>query len=302
MLFPGGRRLEAGPAVKPPPFDYYDPSSVEEALALMGRLDDAKLLAGGQSLMPMLNMRYVAPRSIVDLNRIAALQFCRREADAIVIGAMTRQRDLAASEVIRNELPLLAEALAHVGHLQTRTRGTLGGSLCHLDPAAELPVAALALDAELHVRSTQAHRQIAMRDFPTFYMTPDLGPAEILTEIRFPVRTAGTGYAFAEFARREGDFAVVGVAVSVGIRAGRMVHARVAVGGAGSVPRRAEHAEASLLGERAEAAVLDAAVRGLDELECIGDVHASADYRRHLLGVLTRRAITRAVGRAVDAS
>jgi len=288
--------------VKPPPFDYYDPSSLEEGLALMSALDDAKLLAGGQSLMPMLNMRYVAPRSIVDLNRIQELQFCRRERDIVVIGAMTRQRDLEASNLLREELPLVVDALTHVGHLQTRTRGTLGGSLCHLDPAAELPVVALALDAKLHVQSSQEKREIAMRDFATFYMTPDIAPSEILTEITFPVRVAGTGYAFEEFARRHGDFAVVNVAVSLVIEADRIVHARVAVGGAGSVAQRAERVESALTGERPDEAVLDEAVRLSDDVECIADIHATVEYRRHLLTVLTRRAITRAAEQAVSES
>ena len=137
----------------------------------MSDLDDAKVLAGGQSLMPMLNMRYVVPQSIVDLNRIQELQFCRIEDESLVIGCMTRQRDLETSSLAREKVPLLVEALSHVGHLQTRTRGTLGGSLCHLDPAAELPVVALALDATLRVRSSDATRDIDIRDFPTFYLS-----------------------------------------------------------------------------------------------------------------------------------
>ncbi len=268
----------------------------------MSSLDDAKLLAGGQSLMPMLNFRYVAPRSIVDLNRIQELQFCRREGDSIVVGAMTRQRDLEASSLIREQLPLLVEALSHVGHMQTRSRGTLGGSICHLDPAAELPVAALALDATLRVQSTGETREIAMRDFPTFYMTPDIAPAEILTEITFPKCAAGTGCAFEEFARRHGDFAVVSVAVSLAVEAGRVVHARVAVGGAGSVPQHAELVANRLMGERPEGSVLDEAVRLSADVECITDIHASAEYRRHLLAVLTRRAVARAAQRAAGAS
>ena len=268
----------------------------------MGDLDDAKLLAGGQSLMPMLNMRYVAPASIVDLNRIPELQFCRKEGGSIVIGAMTRQRDLEVSDVAREGLPLLVDALSHVGHLQTRTRGTLGGSLCHLDPAAELPVAALALDATLRVRSSNATREIPMRDFPTFYMTPDIEPTEILTEVAFPVGAAGAGYAFEEFARRHGDFAVVSVAVSLRVEADRIVHARIAIGGAGTVPQRAEGVESGLAGERPDETVLERAIHSLDGVECIADIHASAEYRRHLLTSLTRRALTRAAKQAVGES
>lgn len=268
----------------------------------MSGLDDAKLLAGGQSLMPMLNMRYVAPQSIVDLNGIPELQFCRREGESVVIGAMTRQRELEASRLIREEVPLLVEALSHVGHLPTRTRGTLGGSLCHLDPAAELPVVALALDAGLRVRSVQKTREIAMRDFPTFYMTPDVGPSEILTEITMPVRAPNTGYAFEEFARRHGDFAVVSVAVSLRVEADRIVHARIAIGGAGAVAQRAEGVENRLTGERVVDAVLEEAMRSFDDVECMTDIHASAEYRRHLLTALTHRAVTRAAREAVGES
>ena len=288
--------------MKPPPFDYYEPSSLDEALALLSGLDDAKLLAGGQSLMPMLNMRYVAPQSIVDLNRVQELQFCRTEDESLVIGAMTRQRDLEASNLARENSPLLVEALSHVGHLQTKTRGTLGGSLCHLDPAAELPVVALALDATLRVRSSDATRDIAMRDFPTFYMTPDVGPTEILTEIKIPVRAAGAGYAFEEFARRHGDFAVVSVAVSLKVESDRIVHARIAIGGAGAVPQRAEGLENGLTGERPDGAGLEEAMSLLQDVECLGDIHASEQYRRHLLTALTRRAITRAALQAVGES
>lgn len=268
----------------------------------MSSLDDAKLLAGGQSLMPMLNFRFVAPQSIVDLNRIQELQFCRREGDSVVIGAMTRQRDLEASSLIREHLPLLIEALSHVGHMQTRSRGTLGGSLCHLDPAAELPVAALALGATLRVRSSEETREIAMGDFSTFYMTPDIASNEILTEITIPMCAVGTGCAFEEFARRHGDFAVVSVAVCLAIEAGRVVHVRVAVGGAGSVPQRAELVENRLMGERPEGSVLDEAVRLWADVECLADIYASVEYRRHLLAVLTRRAVVRSAQQAADAS
>ena len=288
--------------MKPPPFDYYEPSSLDEALTLMSDLDDAKVLAGGQSLMPMLNMRYVLPQSIVDLNRVQELQFCRTEGESFVIGCMTRQRDLEASNLVREKVPLLVEALSHVGHLQTRTRGTLGGSLCHLDPAAELPVVALALDATLRVRSSEATREIDIRDFPIFYMTPDLEPNEILTEITFPVRVAGAGYAFEEFARLHGDFAVVSVAVNLKVDSGRIVYARIAIGGVGAVPQRAESLENGLTGQRPDEAVLAEALNSLDDVECIGDIHASAEYRRHLLISLTRRAITRAALQAIGES
>ena len=198
--------------MKPPPFDYYDPRSLEEALELLAATNNAKLLAGGQSLMPMLNMRYVRPDTIVDLNHVSELTYIRDGGDVIRIGGMTRQRDLELSALVQKRCPLMHEALLNVGHRQTRNRGTIGGSLCHLDPAAELPSVAMAYDATIEIRSRGGAREIPMAEFPAFFMTPAIEPNELVTGLRFSYWPEGHGSAFLEFARRRGDFAVVSIA------------------------------------------------------------------------------------------
>src|SRR5438105_6305651 len=177
--------------MKPPPFSYHDPRTVTEAVELLGRLENAKLLAGGQSLMPMLNMRFVQPDHIIDLNRVEGLSYIREASGALEIGAMTRQRDLEYSDVVRARWPILHEALLHVGHRQTRNRGTIGGSLCHLDPSAELVTVAAALDAEIVATGPAGERRITFADFPAYYMTSTLEPTELLSAVSLPCWAAG---------------------------------------------------------------------------------------------------------------
>lgn len=200
--------------MKPAPFIYHRPHSVEEALVALAQ-EDAKLLAGGQSLMPMMNMRFVSPMHVVDASRIADLSYVHRAGDWLVVGAMTKQALLLENEFVCKECPLMREALAHVGHVQTRSRGTIGGSLCHLDPAAELPLVCLVLDARMTVRGPHGARELSAVDWPVAYMTPALDSQEILTAISLPLRRPGQGDAFVEFARRSGDFAVAAVACSL---------------------------------------------------------------------------------------
>ena len=195
--------------MKPPPFSYYDPRTVTEAVALLSRLDNAKLLAGGQSLMPMLNMRFVQPDHVIDLNRVEGLSHIQLGGETLAVGAMTRQCDLEFHDGVRARCPLLHEALLQVGHRQTRNRGTLGGSLCHLDPAAELVTVAAALDAIVEVAGPRGAREIAFAEFPVAFMTPAIELDEIVTAVRFPLWAEGHGSAFVEFARRHGDFAIV---------------------------------------------------------------------------------------------
>jgi carbon-monoxide dehydrogenase medium subunit len=192
--------------MKPAPFAYHRPTSLPEATVLLVRLGEAKVLAGGQSLVPMLNMRFLGPDHLIDISRIKELAFQKLTDDALHIGAMTRQAELLASPLVRRHCPLLAEALVHVGHQQTRSRGTIGGSLCHLDPAAEIPLVALALDAVLTVVGANGERQVPMSEWPVGYMMPELAPDEILTAIRMPKMQPDEGHAFIEFARRRGDF------------------------------------------------------------------------------------------------
>ena len=240
--------------MKPAPFTYHNPKTIPEAVALLGKLDNAKLLAGGQSLMAMLNMRYAMPDNIVDLNDVEGLAGIELRGDALYIGAMTRQRDIEISPVVKAHCPLLVEALTNVGHRQTRNRGTIGGSLCQLDPSAELPTVAVAMDATILIQGKQGRRDIAMADFPLTFMTPASESDEIVTGVLLPLWPKGHGHAFVEFARRHGDFAVVGVAALLVVDAsGRISRASVTLCGVGAWPMR--------LAERALVTALDRAVR-----------------------------------------
>jgi carbon-monoxide dehydrogenase medium subunit len=284
--------------MKPPPFSYHDPRTVADAIGLLGRLENAKLLAGGQSLMPMLNMRYVLPDHVIDLNRVEGLSYIRETGGAIEIGAMTRQRELEFSDLIRTKLPLMQEAILQVGHRQTRNRGTIGGSLCHLDPAAELVTLGAGYDATVVAAGPQGEREIAFKDFPLAYMTPALEPKEILTAVRFTPWAAGHGYAFVEFARRHGDFAITSAAVLLTADgAGKITRASVTIGGAAVAPLRAGEVERALVGNVPTPDLLREACESCRAIEAIEDIHAPASYRQHLAAVLSRRALEKAVTR-----
>jgi len=286
--------------MKPPPFEYHDPRSVTEAVAILGSHPNAKLLAGGQSLMPMLNMRYVQPDHIVDLNKIEALSYVREEGDVVCIGAMTRQRELEFSPLIRQRLPLMHEALLAVGHRQTRNRGTIGGSLCHLDPAAELPAVAMAYDAVIEVSGKSGAREIPMSDFPAFYMTPNIEPDEIVTGLRFKPWPKEHGSAFFEFARRRGDFALASVCVLVDLDGEKIRRATITVGGLAHKPIRVAEAEHLVTAEPAGDNTFRAAAKTCEAIDAIADIHGSAAYRRHVAETLVFRAIIAAYSRAVS--
>jgi len=284
--------------MKPPPFRYYDPRTVADAIGLLGRLENAKLLAGGQSLMPMLNMRYVLPDHVIDLNRVEGLSYVREAGGAIEIGGMTRQRELEFSELVRTRLPLMAEAILQIGHRQTRNRGTIGGSLCHLDPAAELVTMGAAFDAAVVVTGPNGTREIAFADFPVAYMTPAVEPNEILTAVRFTPWPAGHGYAFVEFSRRHGDFAITSAAALLEADgAGKITRASVTIGGAAVTPVRAREVEQALVGQVPTPDLLRQACETCRAIEAIEDIHAPASYRQHLAAVLSRRALEKAVTR-----
>ncbi len=284
--------------MKPPPFSYHDPRTLGDAVALLARLENAKLLAGGQSLMPMLNMRFVQPDHVIDLNRVDGLSFIREAAGALEIGGMTRQRDLEFSDLVAAHCPLMGEAIALVGHRQTRNRGTLGGSLCHLDPSAELVSVAATLDATVTVAGPRGQREIAFADFPVTFMTPAIEPDELLTAVRFPDWPKGHGFAFVEFARRHGDFAIVSAAALITEDSGgRIVRAALTIGGMGVVPIRATEVEQALIGQAPDDKLLREACEACRKLDAIEDVHAPASYRQHLAAVLSRRALERARGR-----
>jgi CO/xanthine dehydrogenase FAD-binding subunit len=286
--------------MKPPRFDYHAPRSIDEAVSLLARYGgDAKVLAGGQSLMPMLNFRLTRPAALVDVNRIPALAYVREENGTLALGAMTRQRTIEFSPVVAARLPLLTEATRWVGHLPIRSRGTIGGSLAHADPSAEYPAVLAALDGEVVAQGPRGRRTLKAAELFETYLTTRLAPEELLVEVRLPAMPAGAGYAFEEFARRHGDFAIVGIAAMVVREGARCRTARLASAGAGPVPVRLRAAEEILEREGLGGAALQAAAARASELvEPDSDVHASAEYRRHLAGVLTLRALRRAVERA----
>jgi aerobic carbon-monoxide dehydrogenase medium subunit len=283
--------------MKPPLFEYFAPSSLEEALALRSEhADDSAVLAGGQSLMPLLNLRMAFPGALIDLGRVSELAGIREYDGGVAIGAMTRQRSAERSPLLRERLPLAVKALSNVGHAAIRNRGTVGGSLAHADPAAELPAVALALDAQFVARSSRGERTIEARDFFLGFLTTALAPDELLAEVRLPGLPPGHGAAFVELARRHGDFAIAGVAAAVALDAsGAIADARVAFIGVGPTPVRAREAEAVLRGATPDDAVFtEAAERAKGELDPGSDTHASASYRRRVAGVLVQRALREA--------
>ena len=285
--------------MKPPPFAYHAPTQLDEALALLERYgDDAKVLAGGQSLMPLLNFRLSYPSALIDINRVASLSYLRQENGQVRIGALTRQRTIEFSELVRRQLPLLYEATTLVGHLPIRTRGTIGGSLAHADPASEYPAVALVLDAELVLQGPGRQRSISAEEFFVSYLTTALAPHEVVTEIRFSLASPTSGWAFEEVARRHGDFALVGVAGMIDAEGERCRIARLAAAGVGPTPIRLRAAEDILVQQGVtEQGLQRAAAKAADIVEPDSDIHASADFRRHLTQVLTRRAIQRALER-----
>jgi carbon-monoxide dehydrogenase medium subunit len=291
--------------VKPPPFEYSAPTSLEEALqALEAGGFDARPLAGGQSLIPMLNFRLARSALLVDLNRVAELSFLRAEANGTLnIGAMTRQREVERSPEVLRSAPLLAEALRHVAHPQIRNRGTLGGSLAHADPAAELPAVMLALDARFRVGGVNGERWIPAGEFFFGPFMAALDPGELLLEVEVPARHARDGSAFEEVARRRGDYALVGVAAHVRLDPeGACERAALGYVNAAATPGLARGASEILVGSppTPERIVEAARTAAADDCDPPSDIHASEAYHRRLVEVLTRRALERAFGRAAE--
>jgi carbon-monoxide dehydrogenase medium subunit len=282
--------------MKPPQFEYFAPATKQDALGIVARYaGDAMVLAGGQSLLPMMNFRLVAPAALVDLNPVSELAYIRERDALVTIGAMTRQRTIEFSPIVAAKLPLLRDAVRLIAHLPIRSRGTIGGSLAHADPAAELPMILLALDGEVVVENSGGERTIKSTDLYRTLFTTSLAPGEILTEIRIPAMAPGTGHAIEEFARREGDFAIAAVAVTIA-REETGVSARLATAGTGPVPTRLFEAEDILERQGLDEASIEAASRKAAEtIEPESDQQASADFRRHLTRVLTGRALRRAV-------
>jgi CO/xanthine dehydrogenase FAD-binding subunit len=283
--------------VKPPRFSYHDPATVAEAVALLAEHGDgAKLLAGGQSLMPLLNFRLVRPGHVIDVNRVVELDHVTGTAAGLRLGALVRQRTVERSALIRERCPLLGDAIRHVGHPQIRNRGTLGGSLAHADPAAELPGVMVALDATFALERADRRRMVGAADFFRSALTTALEPDEMLVEVEIPSPPERTGFGFEEFALRQGDFALAGVAVALTLdRDGAIAGVRVVCIGVEDRPARVAEAEAALIGARpSDAAFAEARRIVAERLEARDDIHATGAYRKRLAGVLTERAFWRA--------
>jgi carbon-monoxide dehydrogenase medium subunit len=288
--------------LKPAPFDYHLPATIDEALDLKARLGgDARFLAGGQSLVPAMNFRLAQPAALIDLNGLTGLAGVEEGSDGgLRLGALVRHRDLERRSEVARSHPLLAEAVAQVAHPQIRNRGTIGGNLAHADPASELPAVMVALDVRMHARSTSSERWINAADFFTGALSTALREDELLAEIALPVLPARTGTCFLEVARRRGDFALMGVAATLTLDpGGRCVAARLIYCNADDRPFDAQEAAAALIGERITAPAIEAAAEAAARaVRPSGSVHASVAFQRHLAGVLTRRAVARAGERA----
>jgi CO/xanthine dehydrogenase FAD-binding subunit len=286
--------------MKPVAFDYLAAETLDEAISALSQAGaDGKILAGGQSLVPMLNFRLVRPSLVIDINRIPHLDYVAALGEVVRIGALTRHHTLETSPVLRSHLPVVTSAMQHVAHLAVRNRGTIGGSLSHADPAAELPMLAVLLDAKIGIQSPRGRRMAEAKSFFIRSLTTDLGEDEIVTDVEFPVLPAGAGWAFEELARRAGDFALAAVGVTISARDGNADRVRIGMMGVGDTPLRAAEVEGLLAGRAVNAAAIEAAAAAIEAtVEPNSDLHASADYRRFLVGALARRAIRAAWRRA----
>ena len=280
-------------------FDYHAPSTLSEALALLAANPNSKILAGGHSLIPMMKLRLADPDALIDLGGVEGLSYVRESAGALAIGAMTTYYDIIASGAVRASAPVIAEAASQVADPQVRNMGTIGGSLSHADPAADLPAVMLALGAEFTAASASGDRAISADDFFVDLFTTALGAGEILTEIRIPAAAPGSGAAYAKMANKASHFAIVGAAASVTVDNGRCSAARIGITGAGASAYRATESESRLVGsDLGEGAVFSAAGHATDGVEMNEDIHASAEYREHLTKVFALRAIKAAIARA----
>ncbi|SIT46525.1 Molybdopterin dehydrogenase [Paraburkholderia piptadeniae] len=293
--------------MKPSEFQYHAPTTVDEAARLLGTLEDARVLAGGQSLMPMMNFRYLMTSHLIDLNGVEALTRIEERNGRLHIGAMARQRDIELSPLVTKRAPLIREAYQLVSHKQIRNRGTLGGSLCQLDPSSEQPCFTAALDGVLTIARYEdgavKRRELPMSDWALMYMTPALEEGELLAGISLDIWPEGHGYAFEEFARRHGDYAIVGVAALCTADAqGRLDRVSLTICGVAPGPVRMQEVETSLRGRPMDESALRIASDAARALDVMTDAHVSTDYRQHLAGVLTERALKRAFSRVARQS
>mgnify|MGYP001245063938 FL=1 len=285
--------------MKPAPFKYHDPQSLSELVALTATLEDAKILAGGQSLMPMMNMRFVTPEDVIDINNVKELNFIEFSDDFFNIGAMTAQRELLSSSELRTVAPILNEALAYVGHFQTRNRGTIGGSLCHLDPAAELPAVASLYDAKMVVLNKEGQRVVPFDEWSLAYMMPCLAPEDVLVSLSFPKWKLNHGYSFVEFARRHGDFAICAAGVLIELDKSDIISkVAITIAGADVKPIRLRAFELEIVGQKVNEDLIRSAVEEVKKIETMSDAYYSSLYRKRLSGTLVERALRKAAERA----
>ena len=288
--------------MKPVPFRYIAVESAVEAVVVLSQYGyESKLLAGGQSLVPLLNFRLARPAVLIDISRIQDHREIQIEGESLILGGLVRQREMELSAVVKEHCPLLSEAAPYIGHVAIRNRGTIGGSLAHADPAAELPALAVALEAEFVLQSQSGTRIVPASDFFISVLTTALQPGELLAQVRIPLSNTISGYSFLEISRRHGDFALVGVACLLRPatdRSEQIDSARLVLMGVGDVPVRAGGAEAILSGQKANQQTFrEAAAAVLDEIEPASDLQASATYRRHIAGILVYQALERAWNR-----
>ena len=291
--------------MKPVAFDYLTPTSVKETLTVLEDMGDrAKIIAGGQSLVPMMNFRLARPEILIDINRLAELSYIREENGALVIGALTRQRDVETSPTVRRACPLLSDAVSYVAHAAIRNRGTIGGSIVHADPAAEIATVLMALEGSIKIADSTGERTVDPEAFFLTYLTTTLAPNEMVVEVSFPIPPPGAGWGFAEISRRHGDFALAAVGAMLRLdQEGHCDVARIALGGVAPTPVRAVAAEEMLLGSECTAEVIEAAAQAVRQAcDTDSDYHASAEYREHLAVALTRQSLDAALAKCPEGS
>ncbi|AKG73544.1 FAD binding domain-containing protein [Salinicoccus halodurans] len=288
--------------MKPSKFDYYRPQTLEETLNLLANYgDEGKILAGGQSFIPILNMRMSEVDCLIDINNVKDLDYIKIEEDILKIGTLTRQRSLEQSDLVFDKLPLLRETCEFIGHQQTRNRGTVGGSVVHADPSAELPLVFLILGGKAIIQSEIETRETELNDFFLTYLTTDMMPDELLTSIHVPISDVPTGYAFEEISRRHGDFALVSAVCLMNRNiSGKITDLRLAIGGVDAVPMLADEEDLKpLIGKHIEEEIIDEIAESVLEMaEPDGDLHASAEYRMHIAKVLIKKVMKKAYLRA----
>ena len=289
--------------MKPAAFKYHDPTRLSDVVDLLSTLENTRLLAGGQTLMPMMNFRYLMPDHLIDLNKVSELDFIQIDGGYMNIGAMTRQRTLEFSNEVAQHCPIVLQALHYVGHRQTRNRGTIGGSLCHFDPAAELVNMTALLDGTLQISSKNGSREVSMDEFNQGFLTTQVAEQEILSRVRLTLPHVRDGFGFVEFARRHGDFAIVACSCLMRLDAlGQIESLKIAVSGLGAAPVRPSNVERNLMGQLPSKSALIQAAHDVSQIESVSDAYVTASYRQHLARIMTYRALCQAAKSAQEKS